>query len=89
MNEEEIELIVTGAPSRFRPIVLEGLVLGDLSLCWICVHFNVESQGAERVQEVLDRRPRGLSYSQGCLRHLSHGFKGAKRIFLCGVSLQV
>lgn len=79
---------VTGAPHRFRPIVVEGL-------CRETCHYvgyafsSTLSQGAGGVQEVLDRHPEGFSYSPGCLRHLSHGFKGARRIFFTGVSLPV
>lgn len=50
---------------------------------------SVLRQGAEGVQEVLDGHPQGFSYSHGSLRHLSHGFKGARRIFFSGVSLHV
>lgn len=72
------------APHLALGLLLWRFVSGDLSLCCQCVWLSAESQGAWRVQEVLGRRPRGFSCS---LRHLSKGFKGPSRIFLCGVGL--
>lgn len=54
-------------------------------LCW----FSVGSQGAERVQEGLGGRPQGVFYSQSWLWHLSHGFKGGRRLFLWRLSLHL
>lgn len=72
--------VARAPPPRFRTIVCAGRRVDVSAVCW----FSLRVQG--EYKKVLGRHPRGFSHSQ---RHLSHGFKGARRIFLSGVSLHL
>ena len=72
------DTVFTGQSSCKGPLLAPGLLLRRLvSLLRLRVAFNVESQGAGRVQEVLDRHPRGLLLFTGAVWDIYHaGSKG-------------
>ena len=62
------DTVFTGQSSCKGPLLAPGLLFRRLvSLLRLRVAFNVESQGAGRVQEVLDRHPRGLLLFTGAV----------------------